>query len=60
MDEYDDLGTYNGDTEHDMWVDFDNYENTGTPDVFFAGAKRQVGYDESDLDNFIDNFNDWD
>lgn len=47
---YDDLDTYNGDTEHDMWVDFDNYENTGTPDVF----------DEHDLDNFIDNFNDRD
>lgn len=25
MDEYDDLGTYNGDAVHDMWVDFDNY-----------------------------------
>lgn len=33
MDEYDDLGTYNGDSVHDMWVDFDNYENTGTPSV---------------------------
>lgn len=49
MDEYDDLGTYNGDTEHDMWVDFDNYENTGTPDVF----------DEDNLDDYVDNFNDW-
>ena len=29
MDEYDDLDTYNGDTEHDMWVDFDYNENTG-------------------------------
>lgn len=50
MDEYDDLETYNGDTEHDMWVDFDNYENTGTPDVF----------DEDNLDDYVDNFNDWD
>lgn len=46
----DDLDTYNGDTEHDMWVDFDNYENTGNPDV----------YDEPDLDIFINNLNDWD
>ena len=30
----DDLDTYNGDRGHDMWVYFDNYENTGTPDVF--------------------------
>lgn len=50
MDEYEDLDAYNGDTEHDMWVDFDHYENTGTPDVF----------DEDNLDDFIDNLNDWD
>ena len=29
----DDLDTYNGDTEHDMWLDFYNFENTGEPDV---------------------------
>lgn len=50
MDEYDDLGTYNGDAVHDMWVDFDSYENTSTPDV----------YDEDNLDEFVDNLNDWD
>lgn len=50
MYDNDDLDSYNGDTEHDMWVDFDNYENTGSPDVF----------DEYDLDNVIDNLNDWD
>lgn len=48
MEEYDDLGTYNGDTEHDMWVDFDNYENTGIPDVF----------DENDLEDCVYNPND--
>ena len=25
MDEYEDLDAYNGDTEHDMWVDFGHY-----------------------------------
>lgn len=50
MDEYDNLGAYNGDTEHDMWVDFDIYENTGNPDVF----------DEDNLDDYVDNLNDWD
>lgn len=50
MTDYNDLDIYNGDTEHDMRVDFDNFENTGTPDVF----------NESDYDNFIDNLNDWD
>lgn len=51
MDEYDDLGTYNGDTEHDMWVDFDYHKNTGElPELF----------EESDLDNIVDNLNDWD
>lgn len=34
MNEYDNLDTYTGNPEHDMWVDFDNYENTGSPDVF--------------------------
>ncbi len=34
MNDYDDLDTYNGEAVHDMRVDFDNYENTGTPDVF--------------------------
>lgn len=54
MEDYDNLETYNGDTEHDMWVDFDNYvnglplchskENTGTPDVF----------DEDNLDEYVE------
>lgn len=47
MDEYDDLSTYNGDVEHDMWVDFDNYENTGTPDVFDETTPDQ-GIDDYD------------
>lgn len=50
MYEYEDLYMYNGDTEHDMWVDFDRYENTGAPDIF----------DEDNLDDFVDNLNDWD
>lgn len=50
MNEYEDLDIYNGDAVHDMLVDSDRFENTGTPDVF----------DEPDLDNFIDNLNDWD
>ena len=40
----------NADTEHHMRADFDNYENTGIPDVF----------DEDNLDENIDNLNDWD
>ncbi len=48
MGEYDDLDAFNGDTVHDMWVDCDSYENTGTPNVF----------DEDNLDGFIDNLND--
>lgn len=28
MDEYEDLDRYDGNTEHDMWVDFDYHENT--------------------------------
>lgn len=29
MDEFDDLDRYNGDTDHDMWVDYTHYEYTG-------------------------------
>lgn len=51
MNQYDDLETYNGDSEHDMWVDFDYHENTSElPELF----------EESDLDNIVDNLNDWD
>lgn len=50
MDQYNNLDSYNDDTFHDMYVDFDHYENTGSPDVF----------DEADMDEFIDNLNDWD
>lgn len=49
MNEFEDLETYNGDTEHDMWVDFDNYVNTGNPDV--------LGKDN--LDEFGNELNDW-
>ncbi len=51
MDECQDLNAYNGDAVHDMWVDYDYNENTG-----------ELPYiqDETVLDNFIDNLNDWD
>lgn len=49
--DFDDLYQYNGDTTHDMYVDSDFKINTGAlPEVF----------DEADLDDFIDNLNDWD
>lgn len=31
MDENDDLDTCNGDTVHDMWIDFDQYKTSATP-----------------------------
>lgn len=48
---YDDLETYDVDPVHDGWGDFAYHENTGElSDIF----------DDSDLDQFIDNLNDWD
>ena len=44
MDEYEDLDAYNGGTEHDMWVDFDNNENTGELSGLF---------EDTDLDQYI-------
>lgn len=28
MDEYEDLDAYNGNVEHDMWIDYDYHQNT--------------------------------
>ena len=47
----DDLDEYNGNTEHDMWVDFTYHENTDElPDLC----------DDEAVDDFINNLNDWD
>ena len=51
MEELDDFATYNGDTEHDMWVDFTTYEYTGELEEYF---------DDSDVDTFVDNLEEWD
>lgn len=51
MDDYDDLREYDSHTVHDMYVDSDYEINTG--------ELPYVKY-EDDLDNFIDNLNDWD
>lgn len=51
MDELDDLDAYNGNPEHDMWVDFTYQENTSElPDLF----------DDEAVDDYINNLNDWD
>ena len=51
MDEYEDLDAYNEDTEHDMLVDFDYNENTGELSGLF---------EDTDIDSYINNLNDWD
>lgn len=49
--DYDELDTYNGGTEHDMWVDFTYQNNTEELPYIF---------DEDVVDDFINNLNDWD
>ena len=51
MADYEDLDSYNGDPVHDCWIDFDYNENTGELSGLF---------EETDIDQFIDNLNDWD
>lgn len=51
MEDYDALDTYNGDSEHNMWVDFNYNANTGELSDLF---------EETDIDQYIDNLNDWD
>lgn len=38
MDRFDNIDTYNGDPEHDGWVDFDYNENTGELPELFEGT----------------------
>ena len=51
MSEYDNLDSYNADSVYDGWVDFDYNENTGELSDLF---------DETDLDQYIDNLDDLD
>lgn len=51
MDEYEDLGSYNDNSIHNMEVDYDYHINTGELPEYF---------EDTDLDTFIDNLNDWD
>lgn len=51
MDELDYLDTYNGNIKHDMWLDFTDHEYTGELGEYF---------DDSNVDNFIDNLDGWD
>jgi hypothetical protein len=51
METFEDLDSYNGDTEHDMWVDFDYHKNTGElPEIF----------DDADVKAYVNSLNDWD
>lgn len=58
--DYDDLDTYNGDIIHDMYVDSDFEINTSELPVIGLPLAQQELFDEADLDDFIDNLNDWD
>ncbi len=51
MDVLDDLGTYNRDIVHDMYVDYDYHINNG---------ELADEFGDSDLDDYINNLNDWD
>lgn len=63
MDELDDLATYNGDIEHDMWVDFSTEEYTGELDDLFEDSESD-NFEDSDIedleDSDIDDLEDYD
>lgn len=64
MDELDDLATYNGNIEHDMWVDFTNHAlGSDALPLNINNRKEYTGelgefFDDADVDNFVDNLND--
>ena len=41
-----DLDRYNGDTEHDMWVDFTTHEYTGELDEYFDDDESDGNLDD--------------
>lgn len=45
MDDLDDLSTYNGDTEHDMWVDFTADQYTADLDDLFDDPDEDESFD---------------
>lgn len=49
-----DLSTYKGDTEHDMWVDYSTHIHIDTE------KEIEEIFAEPDIDEFINNLNDWD
>lgn len=44
MDNYDDRDAYNGDLEHDMYVDYDYQTNTG--EAVFDGIDDEIYFDD--------------
>lgn len=46
MDELEDLSSYNGDLEHDMWADFTYHMHTGELPEFFGPLKSNNFEDE--------------
>lgn len=53
MYELDDLATYDGETEHDMWVDFSTNQYTGDLEDIFDNS-------EINSNDFINSLDDWD
>ncbi len=52
MNEYDDMSQYNGDAEHNMWVDFTDYMNTGELADLFEEDYDDYEEDEYDDDTY--------
>lgn len=51
MDEFDNIDNYNGDPVHDKESDYDYNINTG---------ELPFNFGDTNLDDFINNLNDWD
>ena len=55
MNEYDDLNTYNGDAEHDMWVDYTTNQNTGELEEYFDDEYEE-DYDDEYEEDYDDEY----
>jgi hypothetical protein len=54
MNDYDDLDEYNGEPEHDMWVDYDYNANTGELDFIDDDTEEYDDFIDDDSEDYID------
>lgn len=56
MGDFDDLNSYNGDLEHDMWVDYNYFLNTGEGEYDDDEEEEQEEEENEDENEYVEEF----